>query len=369
MAGSRSNPANSRFAPATRWRRSAPNSTPFAAREAECAEEMARVYGESGVTARSAHRGRRPRRPRGAAARSGDAGGRARAPPIPPNFPTRSSARPACGPPLPPHLADLDDRPERFDACCRTTPRAVARFRPRPREGRGLSVRVTTLPSGLRVVTDADARICGPPRSASSSAPARATSATRSTACRICSNIWRSRARGRRNAREIAEEIENVGGDLNAETSVEQTAYFAHVLERGRAASRSTCSPTSLTDSQFDAERTRAREERHPAGDRRGRGHARRSRLRSLHRRRLAGPADRPADPRHARGASAAFDRGAIDAYLQRSLSRRRDRRRRRGRGRPRRARRARAKRVRRPLGAERRRPPSAGALSRRREF
>ncbi|NJL50506.1 MAG: insulinase family protein, partial [Blastochloris sp.] len=34
----------------------------------------------------------------------------------------------------------------------------------------------------------------------------------------------------RRSARAIAEEIEAVGGDLNAATSVETTAYFAHVL-------------------------------------------------------------------------------------------------------------------------------------------
>ena len=34
----------------------------------------------------------------------------------------------------------------------------------------------------------------------------------------------------RRNALEIAATIENVGGDLNAETSAEQTGYFAHVL-------------------------------------------------------------------------------------------------------------------------------------------
>src|SRR5689334_9175959 len=34
-----------------------------------------------------------------------------------------------------------------------------------------------------------------------------------------------------RNAREIAEAIENVGGDLNAATSVEHTGYFARVLK------------------------------------------------------------------------------------------------------------------------------------------
>ena len=41
----------------------------------------------------------------------------------------------------------------------------------------------------------------------------------------------------RRTARQIAEEIEAVGGDLNAATSVETTAYYARVL-RGRRAAR-----------------------------------------------------------------------------------------------------------------------------------
>ena len=38
----------------------------------------------------------------------------------------------------------------------------------------------------------------------------------------------------RRSAREIAETIENVGGDLNAETGVERTSYFARVLAERR---------------------------------------------------------------------------------------------------------------------------------------
>src|SRR5258705_2662255 len=35
----------------------------------------------------------------------------------------------------------------------------------------------------------------------------------------------------RRSARQIAEEIEAVGGDLNAATSIEMTAYYARVLK------------------------------------------------------------------------------------------------------------------------------------------
>ena len=40
----------------------------------------------------------------------------------------------------------------------------------------------------------------------------------------------------RRTARQIAEEIEAVGGDLNAATGAESTAYYARVLKAGCAA-------------------------------------------------------------------------------------------------------------------------------------
>ncbi len=53
----------------------------------------------------------------------------------------------------------------------------------------------------------------------------------RSTASRICSSTWRSRAPKRRSALDIADEIEAVGGHLNAYTSREHTAYYAKVLK------------------------------------------------------------------------------------------------------------------------------------------
>ena len=52
-----------------------------------------------------------------------------------------------------------------------------------------------------------------------------------STASRIFWNTWPSRARRRRSSREIVEEIEAVGGDLNAGTSTETTAYYARVMK------------------------------------------------------------------------------------------------------------------------------------------
>ena len=40
----------------------------------------------------------------------------------------------------------------------------------------------------------------------------------------------------KRSARQIAEEIENVGGELNAATSTETTSYYARVTQERRAA-------------------------------------------------------------------------------------------------------------------------------------
>ena len=51
----------------------------------------------------------------------------------------------------------------------------------------------------------------------------------------------------RRTRAAIAEEIEAVGGDLNAATGLEQTAYFARVLKGDDRPSRSTSSPTSFS--------------------------------------------------------------------------------------------------------------------------
>jgi predicted Zn-dependent peptidase len=54
---------------------------------------------------------------------------------------------------------------------------------------------------------------------------------TTSTALPICSSTWRSRAPHGEQPRDIAEEIENVGGEVNAATSVETTSYYARVLK------------------------------------------------------------------------------------------------------------------------------------------
>jgi len=51
------------------------------------------------------------------------------------------------------------------------------------------------------------------------------------TAFLTCSNTWPSRGPSGAPARQIAEEIEAVGGDLNASTSAESTGFYARVLK------------------------------------------------------------------------------------------------------------------------------------------
>ena len=104
----------------------------------------------------------------------------------------------------------------------------------------------------------------------------------------------------RRTARQIAEEIEAVGGDLNAATSVETTAYYARVLRADVPLALDVLSDI-LSDPTFEPEEL-AREKnvivQEIGADR---GHARRPDLRVSPGRDLPGPADRPLDPRHAR--------------------------------------------------------------------
>jgi predicted Zn-dependent peptidase len=115
-----------------------------------------------------------------------------------------------------------------------------------------VTVRFATLPSGLRVVTDAAPHL----RTASLGVFIAAGSRHESHEEHGLSHLLEHMAfKGtrRRNAREIAEAIENVGGDLNAETGVEQTAYFARVLgEDADLALDVLCD--ILTESRFDAE-------------------------------------------------------------------------------------------------------------------
>ncbi len=93
-----------------------------------------------------------------------------------------------------------------------------------------MSVEVTRLPSGLTVVTDAMAHL----ETASLGVWIGSGSRDERPDEHGISHFLEHMAfkgTSKRNARQIAEEIEAVGGDINAATSVETTAYYARVLK------------------------------------------------------------------------------------------------------------------------------------------
>jgi predicted Zn-dependent peptidase len=93
-----------------------------------------------------------------------------------------------------------------------------------------MSVEVTRLPSGLTIVTDAMPHL----HTASLGVWVGSGSRDEKPDEHGISHLLEHMAfkgTARRTARQIAEEIEMVGGDLNAATSVETTAYYARVLK------------------------------------------------------------------------------------------------------------------------------------------
>ena len=113
-----------------------------------------------------------------------------------------------------------------------------------------MSVQVTTLPSGLAVVTDATKHVKTAAIGVYVAVGSRHESAGEHGLSHLLEHMAFKGTR-RRSAREIAEAIEDVGGDLNAETGVERTGYFARVLG-GDAALALDILGDILTDSQFD---------------------------------------------------------------------------------------------------------------------
>ena len=113
----------------------------------------------------------------------------------------------------------------------------------------------------------------------------------------------------RRSARAIAEEIEAVGGHLNAYTSRESTAYYAKVLKEDVAAGARypRRHPAAL---DLRPGRARARAHGHPAGNRPGQRHARRHHLRLFPGTRLSRPGDGPAGAGQPRDHPRAVARG-----------------------------------------------------------
>src|SRR5882672_3407242 len=93
-----------------------------------------------------------------------------------------------------------------------------------------MSMDVTRLPSGLVVVTDAMPHLESASLGVWIGAGSRDEAADEHGISHLLEHMA-FKGTKRRTARQIAEAIEAVGGDLNAATSVESTAYYARVLK------------------------------------------------------------------------------------------------------------------------------------------
>ena len=178
-----------------------------------------------------------------------------------------------------------------------------------------MSVEVTTLKSGLNVVTDTMPHLETASLGVWVASGSRDERRDEHGISHLLEHMAFKGTR-RRSARQIAEEIEAVGGDLNAATSVETTAYYARVLKADVPLALDVLADI-LSDPAFDPRGARPRAERHRPGDRRSRRHAGRSGLRAFERHRLPGPADRPLDPRHRQDGAVVPD-GTLRDYLGR---------------------------------------------------
>ena len=114
-----------------------------------------------------------------------------------------------------------------------------------------MSVQVTALPSGLSVVTDTMPEVKTAAIGVFVAAGSRHESAGEHGLSHLLEHMA-FKGTSSRNARDIAEAIEDVGGDLNAETGVERTGYFARVLGSDTGLALEVIGDI-LTDSQFDA--------------------------------------------------------------------------------------------------------------------
>jgi predicted Zn-dependent peptidase len=113
-----------------------------------------------------------------------------------------------------------------------------------------VNVEVTTLPTGLAVVTAAAPHLKTAAIGVFVAAGSRHESITEHGLSHLLEHMAFKGTR-RRSARDIAEAIEDVGGDLNAETGVERTGYFARVMGSDADLAFDVIGDI-LTDSQFD---------------------------------------------------------------------------------------------------------------------
>jgi predicted Zn-dependent peptidase len=93
-----------------------------------------------------------------------------------------------------------------------------------------MSVEITKLPNGLTVATDSMPGIGTAAVTVAFAAGARSETQSEHGLAHLLEHMA-FKGTTRRTAQRIAEEIEEVGGDLNAATSIEQTSYEARVLK------------------------------------------------------------------------------------------------------------------------------------------
>src|SRR5687768_14918983 len=93
-----------------------------------------------------------------------------------------------------------------------------------------MSVDVTKLPSGLTVITDSMPHLETAALGVWTGVGGRDEKPNEHGISHLLEHMA-FKGTTRRSAREIAEEIEAVGGDLNAATGVETTAYYARVMK------------------------------------------------------------------------------------------------------------------------------------------
>jgi len=94
---------------------------------------------------------------------------------------------------------------------------------------RAEDVRVTTLDNGLRVVSEAMPGLATVAMGIWSGAGSRHERAEEQGLAHLLEHMA-FKGTSRRSALQIAEEIEAVGGEVNAETNTEYTAYYARTL-------------------------------------------------------------------------------------------------------------------------------------------
>jgi predicted Zn-dependent peptidase len=115
-----------------------------------------------------------------------------------------------------------------------------------------MSVEVTRLPSGLVVITDAMPHLETASLGVWAGAGSRDERADENGISHLLEHMA-FKGTSRRTARQIAEEIEAVGGDLNASTSIESTAYYARMLRADVPLALDVLSDI-LSDPTFDPE-------------------------------------------------------------------------------------------------------------------